>query len=115
MKIHILSSAIALATIYTAKAQTINEVSKPKTIAKVTVFVPSASLMCPHLGRMLKQNFPNKTGVSNLVISKDYKYAYFDITAERLNNKDSVLRMFNELGGYPISEIKEIVLEKVKN
>ncbi|MBC7410892.1 MAG: hypothetical protein H7331_00365 [Bacteroidia bacterium] len=113
MKKFILYAAFSIAIAQATVAQTVTATTKP-VLSKVTVNIPSGALMCPHLGRMLNQNFPKKDGVSNLVISKDYKYAYFDITAERLNNKDSVIQLFNKtLSEYPVAQLKEITIVPV--
>jgi hypothetical protein len=113
MKQTILFAAFSIALTQLTVAQTTTTTPKPA-LSKVTVNVPSGALMCPHLGRLLTQNFPKKEGVSNLVISKDYKYAYFDITAERLNNKDSVIQLFNKtLSEYPVAQLKEITIVPV--
>ncbi len=96
----------------TGFAQNANKSASP-IISKATVHIPSGSLMCPHLGRMLKERFPKQEGVSNLVISPDYKYAYFDINNARYNSKDSVIMLFKKLGEYPDGQVKEVKFEYV--
>lgn len=113
MKNYLLFATLSFFVTIASFAQNANQSMQATVISKVTVHIPSGSLMCPHLGRMLKERFPKQEGVSNLVISPDNKYAYFDVNNVRYNSKDSVIMLFKKLGEYPDGQIKEVKFESV--